>query len=143
MMVVFVEKGVKDKLNIQRIDVNNADKLPRQTNGMKIHLNDMIYLFNDKKLICYGCLRSYFENVRGSKMIALFNPRFPANPKFQPERFGKGIQIKQVDIKSATGIIKVHLDPSGQIKSYEKFGMIPKKLEMAFLQECGYTADLK
>lgn len=135
MLGIFVAKGAKDKLSLQRMDVNNVDKLSRQVNGMKIYLNDMIYLFNDKKLIHYGCLRSYVE---GRSNIALFNPRFPANPKAQPERFSTGSQIKQVSVGSAAGIIKVHLDPNGQIKSYEKFGIIPKELEKAFLQECGY-----
>ncbi len=125
------------KLQISRLDVNNAYQI-KQSEGMRVYLNEMIYLYNDKKLLHYGCLRSYLENAQGAKMIALFNSRYPANPKSQPERFSTGSQIKQVSVGSATGVVKVHLDIDGRIKSYEKYGMIPKEFEEAFRQECGY-----
>ncbi len=138
MLGIFVGRGTKDKLSLQRMDVNNVDKLSKQSSGIKIYLNDMIFLFNDKKLIHYGCLRSFVQKNNGAKEIALFNPRFPANPKSQNERFSTGSKIKPVSIASATGIIKAHLDLNGQIKSYEKFGIIPNELEAEFLQESGY-----
>ena len=97
-------------------------------------------LFDKKTIIHYGCLRSYVDS---SNKIALFNPRFPANPSSQPKKFStksektKG-QIKQVGIGKSLGIIKVHLDPNGKVKSYEKFGLIHKDLEEKFKKECGY-----
>ena len=137
MMGMFITKGAK-KLELQRMDVNNYHQLQKQRGGMRIYLNEMVAFFNEKKLLHYGCLRSYVEKRGGSKMVALFNPRFPASPKQQTKLFSTGSQIKQVSIGSATGVIKVHLDMSGKVKSYEKFGLIPKELEQAFLKEAGY-----
>lgn len=134
MLGIFLSKGAK-KLEITRMDVNNVHK---KEDAMKVYLNEMIYLYNNKKLLHAGCLRSYLQNAQGAKMIALFNPRFPAKPTSQPKLFSTGSQIKQVSVGSATGIIKVHLDLNGKVKSYEKFGLIPKELEEAFKQECGY-----
>ena len=127
----------KKKLNFQKIHVNNEKEI-LQKEGMKVFLNEMVYLFNEKKIIHYGCLRSFIEESRGAKKIALFNPRFPANPGAQPKMFSTGSKIKQVGVGSATGIIKVHLDFDGRIKSYEKFGQVPKELEVKFKQESGY-----
>ncbi|MDY0401992.1 type II CRISPR RNA-guided endonuclease Cas9 [Sulfurovum sp.] len=138
MLGVFISKAENNRVKIERMDVNNAPKLLKRNSGLKVYLNEMIYLFNEKKVIHYGCLRSYVEKTGNSKLVALFNPRFPASPKSQPKMFSTGSQIKQVSVGSATGVIKVHLDLSGQIKSYEKFGMISKELENEFLQECGY-----
>lgn len=135
MLGVFISKGEKNRVKIERMDVNNAPELLKRNSGLKVYLNEMIYLFNEKKVIHYGCLRSYVEN---RKNVALFNPRFPANPRSQPKMFSTESKIKQVSVGSATGVIKVHLDLNGQIKSYEKFGMISKELENDFLQECGY-----
>ncbi len=134
MLGIFVQKGEK-KLTMSRMDVNNVHELEQNKNGLQIYLNELIYLYNEKKLLHYGCLRSYVE---GRSNIALFNPRFPANPKTQPSFFSTGNQIKQVSIGSATGIIKVHLDLNGQIKSYHKYGNIPKEFEAEFLKESGY-----
>ena len=134
MLGIFIEKGEK-KLKISRMDVNNAYELEQNKNGMRVYLNEMVYFYNEKKSLHYGCLRSYVE---GRSNIALFNPRFPANPKVQPSIFSTGSQIKQVSIGSATGIIKAQLNFNGQIKSYQKFGYIPKEFEEVFKKECGY-----
>ncbi len=134
MLGIFIQKGEK-KLMISRMDVNNAHELEQNKNGLRVYLNEIIYLYNEKKLLHYGCLRSYVE---GRSNIALFNPRFPANPKTQPSFFSTGSQIKQVSVGSATGIIKVKLDLNGEMKSYQKFGFIPKELEAQFLKESGY-----
>ena len=137
MVGIFVAKGPK-KLEIMRMDVNNLNDLQKEKEGMRVYLNEMIYLFNEKKIIHYGCLRSFVQKTSGAKEIALFNPKFPANPKSQPKLFGTGSKIKPISIASATGIIKTHLDINGSVKSYEKFGFIPKELEEEFRQECGY-----
>jgi len=139
MLGIFIQKGEK-KLMISRMDVNNAHELEQNKNGLRVYLNEIIYLYNDKKLLHYGCLRSFVE---GNGKIALFNPRFPANPSSQPKFFSTKNekttgQIKQIGVGSATGIIKVQLDLNGQMKSYQKFGTIPKELEMQFLKESGY-----
>ena len=130
-------KGEKEKLHIEKVDVNSHEKLENK-DAMIVHLNEMIYLFNKKKIIHYGCLRSFVIKSSGTQMIALFNPRFPASPKKQPKIFSTGSQIKQVSIGSTTGVIKVHLDLTGKVKSYEKFGLIPKEFEEQFLKECNY-----
>ncbi|MCB4775455.1 MAG: type II CRISPR RNA-guided endonuclease Cas9 [Sulfurovum sp.] len=137
MLGIFVQKGAK-KLTISRMDVNNAHELEKSPNGMRIYLNEMIYLFNKKKLMHYGCLRGYSVNNQGAKYIKLFNPRFPSNPSSQPEFFSKKSGIRDISVGSATGIIKVHLAPNGQIRSYQKFGTISKELEEVFKKECGY-----
>jgi len=111
MLGIVITSGEKGKLSIERMDVNNAAALRQNSSGMLVYLNEMIFLFNKKGLIHYGCLRSYVES---SKKIALFNPRFPANPKAQPPKFSTGSKIKQVSVGSATGVIKVHLDFDGR-----------------------------
>ncbi len=134
MMGIYISKGEK-KLELQRMDVNNYHELQNQKEGMLIYLNEMVAFFSEKKILHYGCLRSYVDS---SKKVALFNPRYPASPKQQPKFFSTGSQIKQVGIGSATGVIKMHLDMNGEIKSYEKFGTILKELEQSFLKEAGY-----
>ncbi len=136
-LAVMFEKGEKEKLNISKVDVNSLHRLKKQ-NAMVVYLNEMIYLFNKKKIIHYGALRSFQVKSSGARIIALFNPRFPSNPKSQPKLFTTGSSIKGVSIGSTTGVIKVHLDLTGKIKSYQKFAFIPKELEAQFLKETGY-----
>jgi CRISPR-associated endonuclease Csn1 len=139
-MAVIFQKGQKDKLSISKVDINSMHKL-REANAMIVYLNEIIYLFNKKKTIHYGALRSFKILSSGARLIALFNPRFPGNPKSQPNKFTDGKSIKSVSIGSATGIIKVHLDFTGNVKSYEKFGTIPEELEQQFLKESGYGLE--
>ena len=136
-LALMFAKDNKEKLHIEKIDVNSREKL-KSTDGMVVYLNEMIYLFNKKKIIHYGCLRSFSINNAGGKYVKLFNPRFPSNPKAQPKKFSTGTSTRDVSVGSVTGVIKVHLDLTGTIKSYEKFGLIPKELEEQFLKECGY-----
>jgi CRISPR-associated endonuclease Csn1 len=110
----------------------------RHSDAMIVYLNEIIYLFNKKKIIHYGALRSLVISGNGLKKIALFNPRFPGKPKSQPRFFINNSSIKGVGIGRATGVIKVHLDLDGRVKSYEKYGSIPKELERDFLEESGY-----
>ncbi|BCD68553.1 type II CRISPR RNA-guided endonuclease Cas9 [Nitratiruptor sp. YY09-18] len=135
MLGIHISKGSKGKLIIRRMDVNNARELRKDKSGLLCYLNEMLFIFNQKGLIHYGCLRSYVEN---RKNIALFNPRFPANPKAQPSKFTTGSQIKQIGIGSATGIIKAHLDLDGHVKSYEVFGDLPEGAVEWFKEESGY-----
>ena len=136
-LAVMFEKGEKEKLHISKVDVNSLHRL-KQQNAMVVYLNEVIYLFNKKKIIHYGALRSFSIATRGDKNIKLFNPRFPSNPKAQPKKFSKGTSIKDVSIGSTTGVIKVQLDINGKMKSYQKFGLIPKEFEAQFLKESGY-----
>ena len=136
-LAVMFTKGEKEKLHIEKVDVNSKEKLQNK-DVMIVYLNEMIYLFNKKKIIHYGCLRSFIIKSSGARQVALFNPRFPSFPKKQPSLFSDGKSIKSLSIGSATGVIKVHLDLTGKIKSYEKFGLIPKELEEQFLKECNY-----
>ena len=136
-LAVMFSRGEKEKLSIDKIDINSQEKL-QQKNAMVVYPNEMVYLFNKNKIIHYGCLRSFMITGDGARKIALFNPRFPSFPKKQPNMFTTGSSIKSVSIGSATGVIKVHLDMTGRIKSYEKFGLIPAELEAQFLQESGY-----
>ncbi len=134
MMGIFVEKGAKDKLLIHRLDVNNFREFT-QKSGMLCYLNEMLFFFGKRGVMHYGCLRSYVET---SKKIALFNPRFPANPKAQPSKFSTGSQIRQVAVGSAQGIIKVHLDFDGHVKSYEVYGNVTPEQLAWFRKESGY-----
>jgi CRISPR-associated endonuclease Csn1 len=136
-LAVMFEKGEKEKLHISKVDVNSLHRLKKQ-NAMVVYLNEVIYLFNKKKIIHYGALRSFKVLGSGARYISLFNPRFPANPSSQPKKFTDGKSIKSVSIGSTTGVIKVHLDLNGKMKSYQKFGLIPKELEIQFLKESGY-----
>jgi len=136
-LAVVFEKGEKDKLSINKVDVNSLYNLKKQ-NVMAVYLNEVVYLFNKKKIIHYGALRSFQIKGSGAKYIALFNPRFPSNPKAQPKNFSSGKSIKSVSIGSVTGVIKVQLDISGKMTSYQKFGSIPKELEEQFRKESGY-----
>ena len=136
-LAMIFAKGEKEKLHIEKVDVNSHKKLQNK-DAMIIYLNEMIYLFNKKKIIHYGCLRSFSVKSAGGKYVKLFNPRFPSNPKAQPKKFSTGTSTRDVSVGSVTGVIKVHLDLTGKIKSYEKFGLISKELEERFLEECGY-----
>ncbi|AKF24784.1 hypothetical protein YH65_04835 [Sulfurovum lithotrophicum] len=136
-LAVMFEKGEKEKLNISKVDVNSLHRLKKE-NAMIVYLNEVIYLFNKKKIIHYGALRSFKILSSGARYISLFNPRFPANPSSQPKKFTDGKSIKSISIGSTTGVIKVHLDLNGKMKSYQKFGFIPKELEAQFLKESGY-----
>jgi len=136
-LAVMFEKGEKEKLHISKVDVNSLHRL-KQENAMIVYLNEVIYLFNKKKIIHYGALRSFSINNQGGKYLKLFNPRYPSNPKAQPKMFTTGSSIKDVSIGSTTGVIKVQLDINGKMKSYQKFGLIPKDLEEEFLKESGY-----
>ncbi len=138
MLGIHLSKGPKGKLTIRRMDVNNVHELSQQKNGMLCYLNEMLFLFNEKKLIHYGCLRSFSINNQGAKYIALFNPRYPANPKAQPKRFSTGSQIKQVSVGSTTGVIKAHLDMDGHVKNYELFGTVTPEQLRWFIEESGY-----
>ncbi|WP_353661819.1 type II CRISPR RNA-guided endonuclease Cas9 [Hydrogenimonas sp. SS33] len=138
MLGIHISKGPKDKLHIRRMDVNNARELQKERSGLLCYLNEMLFIFNTKGLVHYGCLRSFLISNTGAKYIALFNPRFPANPKTQPPKYSTGSQIKQVSIGSATGIIKAHLDLDGHVKSYEVFGTLPDGAVDWFKEESGY-----
>ncbi|ADV46720.1 type II CRISPR RNA-guided endonuclease Cas9 [Nitratifractor salsuginis] len=138
MLGIHISKGPNEKLIFRRMDVNNAHELQKERSGILCYLNEMLFIFNKKGLIHYGCLRSYLEKGQGSKYIALFNPRFPANPKAQPSKFTSDSKIKQVGIGSATGIIKAHLDLDGHVRSYEVFGTLPEGSIEWFKEESGY-----
>ena len=138
MLGIYLSKGTKGKLAIQRMDVNNAHELMQRKDGMLCFLNEMLFFFNRKKLIHYGCLRSYSVNNQGSKYVKLFNPRYPSNPKAQPKKFSKGSSTRDVSVGSTTGIIKAHLDLDGHVKSYEVFGSVTPEQLQWFKQESGY-----
>jgi len=138
MLGIHLSKGPKGKLTIQRVDVNNAHKLKRQREGLFCYLNEMLFFFNEKKLIHSGCLRSFSINNQGSKYVKLFNPKFPSNPKAQPKKFSTGSSTRDVSVGSTTGVIKVHLDMDGHVKSYELFGTVTSEQLRWFIEESGY-----
>ena len=136
-LAVQFSKGDKGKLQIEKVDVNSRNKLQTK-DTLIVYPNEMIYLFNKKKIIHYGDLRSLIMKSSGTRLIKLFNSKYPSSPAKQPKQFSSGSKIKEVSIGSTTGVIKVHLDFTGRIKSYEKFGFIPEELEAIFLKESGY-----
>ncbi|WP_456390364.1 type II CRISPR RNA-guided endonuclease Cas9 [Hydrogenimonas sp.] len=137
LLAVVFERIHKEKLSISKVDVNSLQRLHKQ-DAMIVYLNEVIYLFNKKKTIHYGALRSFSVNNQGGKYIKLFNPRYPSKPKAQPKMFTTGSSIRDVSVGSATGVIKVQLDISGKVKSYQKYGSIPKELELEFIKKAGY-----
>jgi CRISPR-associated endonuclease Csn1 len=141
--VLFKKSDKGHKLDIFRVDVNSRDKLDEEKGVMIAYLNELLYIFSKDKIIHSGCLRSFMVKKSGSKEIALFNPKFPANPSAQPKKFStkndkSNGKIKPVGIRSAFGVIKAKVDMTGVIKSYQKYGFISKELEMQFLKESGY-----
>ena len=135
MLGIVIRRRENGKLSIVKIDVNNAGKMLTVSEGMIVYLNEMLYLFGERGLLHYGCLRSYVDNRRN---IALFNPRFPANPKAQPKKFSTGSQIKQVGVGSAVGVIKPRIDLDGSVKSFQVFGEVTTEQVTWFKKETGY-----
>jgi len=58
-LAVMFSKGEKEKLNIEKVDVNSGEKL-QSKDALIVYLNEMIYLFNKKKIIHYESLKSSF-----------------------------------------------------------------------------------
>ena len=138
MLGIHLAKGPKDKLIIKRMDVNNAHELGKREDGMLCYLNEMLFFFNKKKLIHYGCLRSFSVNKQGAKLIKLFNPKYPSNPKAQPKKFSTGSSTRDVSVGSSAGVIKAHLDLDGHVKSFETIGTVTPEQLQWFKEESSF-----
>ncbi|WP_457596895.1 type II CRISPR RNA-guided endonuclease Cas9 [Hydrogenimonas sp.] len=132
---IHIERDGKRGIRIEKIDINNAAAMTKRKSGMTAYLNETLFFFKKDDLIHAGCLRSFIEN---RKLVALFNSRFPDNPKAQPAAFSTGSQIKPVGAGRAKGVIKARLDLDGHVKSYEVIGEVTKEQKAWFEKECGY-----
>ncbi len=116
------------KLIYQRIDLTNV-KNSLQTKGVFIGRNNLIYVaFKKEEKNLIGSLESFDEK---RNTVRLFDPRFPKTLKYQPQKYKDSNEKsrRKFSINSAVGIIKINLDILGNIKSYEKLGVISKELE--------------
>jgi CRISPR-associated endonuclease Csn1 len=117
------QKG--EKIEYERIDMANFQQIKKENDGsFKVYKNDIVFFVFDEDTFKGGKIVSFLED---SKKAAFSNPKFPANIQSQPESFltmfkGKPNSHKQIAIAKARGIIKLHCDITGDIKSYQVFG---------------------
>jgi len=129
-----IKKG--EKLEYERIDVSNFEKIKKSNDGsFKVYKNDIVFFIFDEENFKGGKIVSFLED----KTIASFsNPRFPAAIKFQPDSFciigkdsngkPKKSSSKQYKLGKAKGIIKLKIDILGNIESYQVLGNAKSKL---------------
>jgi hypothetical protein len=120
-----------EKLEYERIDVSNFEKIKKSNDGcFKVYKNDIVFFVFDKENFRGGKIVSFLED---KKMAAFSNPKYPANIQAQPESFltmfkGKANSHKQVSIGKAKGIVKLKVDILGNIESYQVLGDVKSKL---------------
>lgn len=128
IFIGFKAKFENEELIYQRIDLANM-KNNLKIKGLFIGRNNLIYIvFKKEEKNLIGSLESFDEK---NNTIRLFDPRFPKTLEYQPQKYKvtSGKSRKEFSIGSAMGIIKINLDILGNIKSYEKLGVITKELE--------------
>ncbi|WP_434580672.1 type II CRISPR RNA-guided endonuclease Cas9 [Sulfurimonas sp. NW15] len=120
-----------EKLEYDRIDVANLEKIQKINDGsFKVYKNDIVFFVYNDKVFKGGKIVSFLEE---KKKAAFSNPKYPANIQAQPESFltmfnGKANSHKQISINKAKGIMKLHLDILGNIKSYQVIGNAESKI---------------
>jgi CRISPR-associated endonuclease Csn1 len=124
-----IKKG--EKLEYERIDVSNFEKMKKSNDGsFKVYKNDIVFFIFDEENYKGGKIVSFLDD---KKMAAFSNPKYPANTQSQPESFltmfqGKPKSHKQVSIGKAKGIIKLKVDILGNIESYQVLGDARSKI---------------
>jgi len=122
-----------EKLFYERIDASNFKRIQKENDGsFKVYKNDVVFFIYEDEIFKGGKIVSFLED---KKIASFSNPRYPASIKFQPHSFltlFKGIpnSHKQYSLNKAIGIIKLNLDILGNIKSYSKFGVVSKEVEL-------------
>jgi len=120
------------KIAYERIDASNFKRIQKENDtSFKVYKNDIVFFVYEDESFRGGKIVSFIEDL---KKASFSNPRFPASIKFQPHSFltlFKGVpnSHKQQSINKAIGIIKLNLDIIGNIKSYNKFGVVSKEVE--------------
>jgi len=124
-----IKKG--EKLEYERIDVSNFEKIKKSNDGsFKVYKNDIVFFVFDEESYKGGKIVSFLDD---KKMAAFSNPKYPANIQAQPESFltmfkGKANSHKQVSIGKAKGIIKLKINILGNIESYQVLGDARSKI---------------
>ena len=124
-----------DKIEYKRIDVANFETIKKDA-GFKVYKNDIVFFIYPDGSFKGGKIVSFLEE----KNVASFsNLRYPANINLQPHSFvtlfkGKANSHKQHSINKAIGIIKLHLDIIGNIKSFSSLGEVDSEL-LSFLKK--------
>jgi len=127
-----IKKG--EKLEYERIDVSNFEKIKKSNDGsFKVYKNDIVFFVYKDESFRGGRVVSYIQKSSGSKLCAFLNPKFPTASEFQPSSFckiekGKHSGAKQQSVGSARGIIKLKVDILGNIESYQILGDAKSKL---------------
>jgi len=130
-----IDKTDDGKLEFSRVDFENKNRvLKDMKNSLVCYKNDILFLFTKKELKNYGKLVKFMEKGSGAKLAGFSNPRYPVSISKQPERFVSGKSYKDNAIKTSVGIIKLSLDITGKIKSFQKFGKIDDILLNEFLK---------
>jgi len=133
-----------EKLHYTRIDVSNFDKIRKENdNSFQVFKNDLVFFIYPDGSFRGGKIVSFLED---KKIASFSNPKFPSASEFQPISFckiGKDSNnnpkksgAKQQGINASIGIIKLNLDITGNIKSYQKIG----RCESELLE---FTKDIK
>jgi len=124
-----------DKLCYERIDVANFNTIKKENDkSFKAYKNDVIFFMYGDGSFRGGKIVSFLED---KKIAAFSNPKFPVSYKFQPDSFCKDkahTGAKQHALNKAIGIIKLNLDITGKIKSYQSIGTIESEL-LQFIKE--------
>ena len=125
-----------EKLEYERIDVSNFEKIRKSNDGsFKVYKNDIVFFIDKIGNAKGGCIVSYIQKVSGSKECSFINPKFPILSEYQPKSFckidkktGEHGGAKYVGIGSSRGIIKLKIDILGNIESYQVLGNAKGKL---------------
>ena len=126
-----------EKLVYGRIDAANFDRIKKENdNSFKVYKNDVVFFVYADESFKGGKIVSFLED---KKMAAFSNSRFPASIGLQPHSFltifnGKANSHKQQSLNKAVGIIKLNLDITGTIKSFQSIGTINSEL-LEFIKE--------
>lgn len=131
----WLESG---KLKYERIDVANFESIKKENDAsFKVFKNDVVFFIYPDGSFRGGKIVSFLE---GTKTGAFQNPRFPMNLKYQPKSFcetdkqGVHKKTKPKSLNKAIGIIKLSLDITGNIKSYQAIGSVESEL-LNFIKE--------
>lgn len=125
-----------ENLQYERIDIANFDKIKKENDSsFKIYKNDVVFFVYADGSYRGGKIVSFLDY----KGIASFsNSNYPALSEYQPKSFckmgkdkhgnPKKSGAKQQTINASIGIIKLNLDITGNIKSYQVIGNVQSEL---------------
>ncbi|WP_457746824.1 type II CRISPR RNA-guided endonuclease Cas9 [Sulfurimonas sp.] len=122
----FLAYKDSNKLGYERIDVSNFEHVKKSNSStFKVYKNEIVFFIFDDESYKGGKIVSFLED---KKMAAFSNSKYPANVKSQPDFFRSGSSHRKFSIGKAKGIIRLHLDILGYIKSYSVFGDVQSPL---------------